>query len=88
MSAEWTMERVIEETAHRSAAFLNACHACKPSHPWHGRDGNPFRDVAFMAHGRLPTDAIAWLTARADEYDRERSAIQPHRVQQPPGEFA
>lgn len=73
-SMEWDIDKIIEKAKHKSVAFLNACHACRPGHPLYGRDGNPFRNLAFMATGRVSSDAINWLDRQADEFDSKVGA--------------
>jgi hypothetical protein len=68
---QWTLDAIIEHADHKTAAFLNACHACHRNHPWYGKDGNPFQNLAFMAQGRIRSDAIDWLNQQAKVYDRE-----------------
>jgi hypothetical protein len=65
----WTIDRIVEEADRKTAEFLNACHACRPGHPWFGKDGNPFASLAFMAHGRIRSDGIDWLRRQAKAYD-------------------
>ncbi len=64
----WTIDAIIEHADRKSAEFLNACHACRKDHPWYGKDGNPFANLAFMAQGRIRGDAIDWLNRQAKAY--------------------
>ena len=70
----WTIAEIIARADRKTAAFLNACHACDPKHPWYGMDGNPFANLAFMCQGRIRSDAIDWLNRKAKAYEQQEAA--------------